>query len=105
METLVLSAGFEPVARVPWTRAITLLFDGKVEVIDSYDDRVVRSVTLQLAMPSVVRFVRSVRRGKRGLKFSRDNVFARDRGRCQYCGTRLARDSFTFDHVIPRAKG
>ncbi|HZS39004.1 MAG TPA: HNH endonuclease, partial [Polyangia bacterium] len=33
------------------------------------------------------------------------NVYARDRGRCQYCGTRVRRDEFTYEHVIPRVLG
>jgi len=45
METLVLNPGYEPVARVPWQRAVTLLFLGKVEVVEEYDDKEIRSVT------------------------------------------------------------
>ena len=42
---------------------------------------------------------------KRAIKFSRHNVWARDGGRCQYCGARVHRDEFTYDHVVPRARG
>ena len=45
METLVLDARYIPVARVSWQRAITLLWEGKVEVIEEYEDQRVRSVT------------------------------------------------------------
>src|SRR5208282_6273340 len=102
METLVLSTGYEPVARVPWQRAIHLLFLGKVEIVEEYDDRLVRSVTVSLNMPSVIRFLRAVRGRKRAIKFSRENVYARDKGRCQYCGHTVPRTDFTYDHVIPR---
>jgi len=44
METLVLSTGYEPLARITWQRAIQLLFLGKVEIVEEYDDRLVRSV-------------------------------------------------------------
>ena len=54
METLVLNATYEPVARVPWQRAITLLFLGKVEVVEEYEDKKVRSVTLELRMPCLL---------------------------------------------------
>lgn len=105
METLVLNATYEPVARVSWQRAITLLFSGKVEVVEEYDDKTIRSVTFELKMPAVVRFVRMLRRGRKGIKFSRENVLARDKGQCQYCARKLAREEATYDHVVPRAQG
>jgi 5-methylcytosine-specific restriction endonuclease McrA len=105
VETLVLSACYEPIARVPWQRAITLLWEGKVEVVEEYEDRFVRSVTLQFKMPSVIRFLRAIRGRKRAIKFSRENVYLRDNGRCQYCGVKVPRSDFTYDHVVPRAQG
>jgi len=105
METLVLDLGYTPVARVGWQRAITLLFQGKVEVIEEYEDRTVRSVTLELRVPAVVRFLRALRGKRKHLRFSRENVYLRDRGRCQYCSTAVPRHDFTYDHVIPRAQG
>ena len=105
METLVLSAWYEPVARISWQRAVTLLFAGKVEVVDEYEDREVRSVTLAIKMPSVVRFLRGLRAKKKGVKFSRENVYARGTGRCQYCGEKVSRPEATYDHVVPRAQG
>lgn len=105
METLVLNPGYEPVARVPWQRAVTLLFLGKVEIVEEYDDREIRAVTFVLKMPSVVRLLRALRGAKRAIKFSRENVYARDGGRCQYCGAGVRRDEITYDHVVPRALG
>ncbi len=105
METLVLSAGFEPVARVSWQRAVTLLWEGKVEVVEEYQDRVVRSVTFEIKIPAVIRFLRAVRGRKRALKFSRENVYVRDRRRCQYCGRIVPRPEATYDHVVPRSQG
>jgi 5-methylcytosine-specific restriction endonuclease McrA len=110
VETLVLSQGWEPVARVPWERAVVLLALGKVEVVEAYQERAVRSVTLQLAMPSVIRYVRHARRtGRRGnapvVRFNRDNLWVRDGGRCQYCGVPLTRREATWEHVLPRARG
>ena len=86
METLVLNPGYEPVARVPWQRAITLLFLGKVEIVEEYEDREIRSVTVDFKMPSIVRLLRALRGATQGITFSRENVYARDGGRCQYCG-------------------
>jgi 5-methylcytosine-specific restriction endonuclease McrA len=105
METLVLSSGYEPVARVHWQRAVALLFQGKVEVVEEYDDKEIRAVTFTLKMPSVVRFLRAIRGKKKAVKFSRQNVYARDGGRCQYCVNKVARFEATYDHVTPRAHG
>src|SRR5215831_17650300 len=105
METLVLSAMYEPVARVTWQRAITLLWQNKVEVVEEYTDREIRSVSVTIKMPSVIRFLRALRSRRRAVKFSRENVYMRDRGRCQYCGGRLARFDATYDHVVPRKLG
>src|SRR5947207_10455464 len=105
METLVLNATYEPLCRIPWQRAITLLFNGKVEVVDEYEDRTIRSVTFELKMPAVVRFLKLLRRRKPIVRFSRENVYARDRGRCQYCARAVTRSEATYDHVVPRKLG
>ena len=44
-QTLLLNQGFEPIKVISWQRAISLLFLGKVEVLEEYDDRVVDNHT------------------------------------------------------------
>lgn len=105
METLVLSPGYEPIGKITWQRAVTLLFDGKVEVVDEYEDKLIRSVTFEIRMPAVIRFFRAIKGKKRAIKFSRENVYLRDRGTCQYCRVKVPRTDFTYDHVIPKAQG
>lgn len=105
MDTLVLSHAYEPVARVPWQRAVTLLWEGKVEVIEEYENRTVRSITFELKVPSIIRFIRKIRDRKRAVKFSRENVYMRDKGCCQYCGHKVPRAESTYDHVTPRSQG
>ena len=105
METLVLDTSYQPMARVSWQRAVTLLFLGKIEVVEEYDDREIRSTTVVIKMPSVIRFLRKITRKKKKIKFSRENVYARDNGKCQYCQKRITRADATYDHVVPRSKG
>lgn len=105
MQTLVLSHAYEPVARVPWQRAITLLWEGKVEVIEEYENQTVRSVTLEVKIPSIIRFLSKIRDRKRAVKFSRENVYTRDHGTCQYCVKKVPRPEATYDHVTPRSQG
>ena len=105
-QTLVLNASYEPLRVVPWQKAITLLFQGKVEVIAVYD-REIRGVTVRVQLPSVLRLLRHVRMKRRfsDVPFSRTNVYARDDHRCQYCGGQFSPTQLTFDHVVPVARG
>lgn len=104
-ETLLLTRGYEPIDRISWQRAVGLWWRAKVEIVEAYEDRVVRAPSLELAMPSVVRVLDGFRPGRLRVTFSRANVYARDRGECQYCGKKLARPDSTYDHVVPRRLG
>ncbi len=42
---------------------------------------------------------------KKKVKFSRVNVYARDKFSCCYCGAKGQMKDFTFDHVVPRSQG
>ena len=57
---LLLNASFEPLRVINWQRAVTLLFAGKVEVLKEYN-REIRSVSLALRLPAVVRLLKLVR--------------------------------------------
>jgi len=103
-QTLVLSQGYAPVKVVPWQRAMTLLFLGKVEVIEEYDEEV-HSVHIVFKMPAVVRLLSAFKRHKKPTKFSRINIYGRDKYRCQYCGERVSLSNGTYDHVTPRSQG
>jgi 5-methylcytosine-specific restriction endonuclease McrA len=102
--TLLLSQGYEPIKVISWQRAIALLTLGKVEVIEEYDAEL-RAVSLVIKAPAVVRLLRGFRRHKKPVKFSRVNIAARDRYRCQYCMRKCALAEITFDHVLPRSRG
>ena len=43
--TLVLDQGYQPHRIVSWQRAIHMLFDGKVEIVEEYDEEI-RSVSI-----------------------------------------------------------
>lgn len=101
--TLLLNASFEPMKVISWQRAITLVFLGKVEVVEAYEHEV-RGVNTTLPMPSVVRLRRYARQERR-VKFSRANVYRRDNFECQYCGVQPGASELTLDHVNPRARG
>ena len=102
--TLLLNSTYEPLKVIPWQRAVTLMWLGKVEVVRSYD-RDVRSVTFKIRMPAVVRLLRFIRRKRPQVSFSRKNLFARDDNSCQYCGAKREPGELTYDHVVPRSLG
>ena len=103
-ETLLLTPWMIPHKIIPWQTAVTMSFLGKVDVLEEYDD-VIRSPSFAIKAPAVVRLRRPIGGMKRGVKFSRINVFARDEFRCQYCGARATGRELTLDHVIPRSRG
>lgn len=99
--SLVLNATYEPLCVVSARRAVVLVLSEKAEVLHDSDEEM-RSERLALKVPSVIRlryFVKVPFRRRSAL--NRRAVFARDGGRCQYCGA----GAESIDHVVPRAKG
>lgn len=102
--TLLLTSWFFPLKVIRWEDAVTMLFLDKADRVVDYDDEI-RSPSVTMKVPAVIRLRRSVGRVKRSVKFSRINVFTRDHFRCQYCGQRFAIERLTYDHVLPRSSG
>ncbi|MEO6532244.1 MAG: HNH endonuclease [Pseudolysinimonas sp.] len=102
MRTLVLNAGYEPLAVVSFKRAIVLVLDGKASIIASDDEHPVLSASGRWERPSVILLRRYVRiPNGRSVPVSRRGVLRRDAQRCAYC----AGSASTIDHVIPRSRG
>ncbi len=102
--TLLLNSTFEPLKVVSWKKAVVMMTLEKVEVVEEYD-RIIRGVRLSLRLPAVIRLKRFIRRRTPIIKFSRQNLYIRDRGKCQYCGVPFEHKELTYDHVMPRSKG
>ena len=100
-KALVLNASYEPLCVVSVRRAVVLVLKEKAEVLHTAE-RVLHSEHTAFAVPSVIRltyFVKVPFRARAAL--NRRAVFARDGGRCQYCGATAE----NIDHVIPRSRG
>ena len=65
----------------------------------------VRCVKFDLAVPRIIRLLLYDRLPKRQVKFTRRNIYARDRNRCQYCGKAFSTKELTLDHIIPKVRG
>ncbi|HMA26449.1 MAG: HNH endonuclease [Solirubrobacterales bacterium] len=101
---LVLNASYEPLNVCTVRRALVLILKEKAEVLERGDD-VLRSETMRVDRPEVIRLVSFVRvpRDIHRRRITRKAVLARDGWTCQYCGS--SRPSLTVDHVIPRSRG
>jgi len=99
---LVLNQGYEPHDVCRTRRAIVLMFCGKAEFVEDSRGEI-HTVSTSFAIPSVIRLTRRVRRPFVERRLTRQEVFARDRFTCQYCG-RETRE-LTLDHVVPRSQG
>ena len=98
---LVLNASYEPLSIVSFRRATCLVLYDKAEIIE-HDGSVLRSPSVTLPVPSVVRLRYMVRVARRRQAvLSRRAVFARDDHTCQYCGG----PADSIDHVLPRSRG
>lgn len=102
MRTLVLNAGYEPLAVVSFKRALVLVLAGKATILTSDADNPVRGATVTWDRPSVILLSRYVRipSGRR-VPVSRRGVLRRDAQCCAYCGG----SATTIDHVVPRSRG
>lgn len=105
--TLLLNAYYVPIRILRWEDAVKMRYEGTADVVAEYQDTV-SSPSVTWRVPAVIRLRRPTPNKKRGIKFSRANVYERDGYQCQYCppsaGRRSARD-LTYDHVVPRASG
>ena len=102
MRTLVLNAGYEPLAVVSFKRALMLVLNKKATVLAATGDQLVHSASDEFALPSVILLQRYVRiPSSRMIPVTRRGVLRRDSHRCAYCG----RSANTIDHVQPRSRG
>lgn len=112
--------------------SMKVMYKGHAKVLDdewrqySFDEWVARSLELSKHPTEIAKYTGEVRAAKifvyspqviffpdceeespeiRTIKFSRRNVFDRDRHTCQYCGNKYHRDELSMDHVIPKSKG
>jgi len=105
--TLILTSYYTPHRVASWQDVITEFFTGKVEILAQYDEVIYKNPenNMVMLMPAVARLLRPTASFKKGVKFSRVNVMARDDFKCQYCGNRFPMHKLNYDHVIPRRQG
>lgn len=117
---LVLNRNFQPIHITTARRAFTMLFQGEARAVDE-DFRLfdfeswselsaamhesIGTLGRRIRVPRVILLSASERQPRMVVRFSRLNVYARDRNTCQYCGKVFDRRELNLDHVIPRSHG
>ncbi|WP_243224646.1 HNH endonuclease [Microbacterium sp. CIAB417] len=102
MRTLVLNAGYEPLAVVSFKRALVLVMNDKATVIEHVEGDPVWASHGSFDRPVVIILSRYVRvPSTRRVPVTRRGVLRRDNQRCGYCGKAAS----TIDHVLPRSRG
>lgn len=68
-------------------------------------DEVIRTPRRAIRVPRVIQLLHYDRVPYREVRFTRRNIFYRDRNRCQYCGRSFPQRELNLDHVIPLSRG
>jgi Restriction endonuclease len=123
---LVLNRLWQAVNTCSVRRALVLLFQGHAQVVRNDaennfhthdfgswrelslaepEHEMIRTISVNIRIPQVIVLMMFDRLPKKEVKFTRHNVFERDRNTCQYCGQVFDRKDLNLDHVFPRDRG
>jgi 5-methylcytosine-specific restriction endonuclease McrA len=118
---LVLNKSFLPVQITTVRRAFCLLYAGIAKAVNAQyetfdfeswrelrveiNEEAIGLVDRLIRVPRVILLIAYDRVPKRRVRFSRHNIFARDKNTCQYCGKRFPTADLNLDHVVPRSQG
>jgi 5-methylcytosine-specific restriction endonuclease McrA len=122
-DTLVLNKGWCPIHVISWKKGMSLLYKDDAHALDrdylgyAFKDWLefsrqnpseyaeVHTVSLTIAIPEIIVLKKYDKLPDREVKFSRENVFNRDKMKCQYCGKIFTLKELTIDHVLPKSQG
>jgi 5-methylcytosine-specific restriction endonuclease McrA len=93
-----------PLSVIPWEESIKYLVTDKATVLEWYDNWIVNSVRWSTKVPAVM-MLKHYQKKKNSVRFSKQNVFLRDRYICQYCQIPVNKKTATLDHILPISHG
>jgi len=124
---LVLNRLWQAVNVCTVKRAVGLLYQGHAQVVFEDDGQLItysfhdwrdfslevdedgteylHTVNFRLLIPKIILLQRYDKLPIKDVKFTRHNIFERDRNTCQYCGRVSERRDLNLDHVIPKDQG
>lgn len=101
---LLLNMGYVPVGVLSWKKAVNLVIGRqKAHIVEEYQDKRTTcfdAAVIRLVVKSPNPFTIFEKQ-----KFSKRNVFLRDKFLCQYCEKKLSGKDLTIDHVHPKSLG
>jgi 5-methylcytosine-specific restriction endonuclease McrA len=83
----------------------TYSFENWCNLPPGIDDDVIHTPRRSIRVPRVIQLLHYDRVPRREVRFTRRNIFFRDRNRCQYCGKIFAQRELNLDHVVPLSRG
>lgn len=107
-------------------RAFTLLYQGHAQVVNTEPESIfsthdfeswhdfsrekpeadmINTISFKVRVPRIIVLLAFDRLPKKEVKFTRHNIFERDKSTCQYCGVKFDRKDLNLDHVYPRDRG
>jgi len=118
---LVLNRHYQPIHVTTVKRAFALMYQGFARAVDrqfnTFDfpswaalsaelhDETIGTVNQRIGVPRVILLHACSHFPRNHVRFSRQNIYLRDRNTCQYCGRTLPRTELNLDHVKPRSQG
>lgn len=81
-----------------------LFLSGRAEMVTEYQEKKIQGVGSSFSLPKILR-LHAKHRSDKKVRFSRHNVFWRDKFHCQYCFRHQPLNRLTIDHVLPQSRG
>lgn len=122
-DTLVLNKSWTPIHVIDYRKTMNLLYQGQANALDreylayTWDDWIeftmrnaddyakIHTSRMAIAVPEIMVLIKYNRLPTREIKFSRENIFQRDKYTCLYCGQIFPMKNLTLDHIIPKSRG
>ena len=131
-KVLVLNKLFMALHVVTVRRAFTLLYKERAEVVSVDNDKFnsynldswrkvsllklngsgkskngnwIKTFTAAIEVPEIIRLLVYDKLPQNIVKFSKKNIFERDRNICQYCGREFHASELSLEHVLPKSRG
>jgi 5-methylcytosine-specific restriction endonuclease McrA len=120
---LVLNRSWVAIHVASVRRALSMLYQGIAQAVHPFDyslydfnnwcelsqsrldGHFIHTPSIRIRIPEVILLTTFNGFVYHEVRFSRRNIFERDRNTCQYCGKRFSKCDLTLDHVIPRSRG
>ncbi len=122
-DTLVLNKNWCPIHIINWQKVMGQIVQDNAHALDrdymrynfqewiifsrdnANDYAKIHTVTMAVAIPEIIVLNKYDRLPDRDIKFSRENIIARDKNCCQYCGKFFPTKELQIEHVLPKSLG